>query len=166
MLRRLAPALLLALAIPGGAALAAPSSAEQTAYYPAAADARADLDAALADAAQSGRSAVIVFGADWCHDSTALAKVLTGQTFRAEFGTRFSVTFIDVDVPQTGNGRNLDLIARYGVKRMRGTPAMFVIGPDGRPRNSRRDAQSWRNADSRGEAAILDWFRRLSAKLG
>ncbi len=162
MLRRLAPALLLALAVPASAVLAAPASAEQSAYYPAAADARADLDAALADAARSGRLAVIVFGADWCHDSTALAKVLTGEAFRAEFGARFSVTFIDVGVPQTGNGRNLDLIARYGVKRMRGTPALFVIGSDGRPRNSRRDAQSWRNADSRGEAAILDWFRRLS----
>lgn len=166
MLRWLAPALLLALAMPAAAVVAAPSSTEQAAFYPAAADARADLDAALADAARDGRLAVIVFGADWCHDSTALAKVLTGKAFRDEFGARFSVTFIDVGVPQTGNGRNLDLIARYGVKRMRGTPALFVIGPDGRPRNSRRDAQSWRNADSRGEAAILDWFRRLSAKSG
>jgi hypothetical protein len=166
MLRWLAPALLLALALPTGTALAEPASAEQPAFYPAAADARADLDAALADAARDGRSAVIVFGADWCHDSTSLAKVLTGPAFREEFGARFSVTFIDVGVPQTGKGRNLNLIARYGVKRMRGTPAMFVIGPDGRPRNSRRDAQSWRNADSRGEAAILEWFRRLSAKLG
>lgn len=165
MLRRLAPALLLALAAPGGAALAAPVEAGQPAFYPAAADARADLDAALVDAARSGRFAVVVFGGDWCHDSTGLARVLTGPAFRDEFGARFSVTFIDVGVPQTGNGRNLDLIARYGVKRMRGTPALFVIGPDGRPRNSRRDAQSWRNADSRGEAAILDWFRRLSAKL-
>ena len=165
MLRRLAPALLLALVGPGASAWAASTPAEQSAYYPAAADARADLDAALADAARTGRSAVIVFGGDWCHDSTGLAKVLTGPAFRDEFGARFSVTFIDVGVPQTGNGRNLDLIARYGVKRMRGTPALFLIGPDGRPRNSRRDAQSWRNADSRGEAAILDWFRRLSAKL-
>ncbi|MDP3906960.1 thioredoxin family protein [Novosphingobium sp.] len=162
MLRWLAPALLLALALPGGAALAAPAEAEQPAYYPAAADARADLDAALADAARDGRSAVIVFGADWCHDSTGLAKLLTSPAFRDPFGARFSVTFIDVGVPQVGKGRNLDLAARYGVKRMRGTPIMFVIGPDGRPRNSRRDAQSWRNADSRGEAAILEWFRRLS----
>lgn len=164
MLRRLAPALLLALVGPGASAWAASTPAEQSAYFPAAADARADLDAALAEAARTGRSAVIVFGGDWCHDSTGLAKVLTGPAFRDEFGARFSVTFIDVGVPQTGNGRNLDLIARYGVKRMRGTPAMFVIGPDGAARNSRRDAQGWRNADSRGEAAILDWFRRLSAK--
>lgn len=166
MLRRLAPALLLALVLPAGTALAEAASAEQTAFYKETADARADLDAALANAARDGRSAVVVFGADWCHDSTGLAKVLTGPAFREEFGARFSVTFIDVGVPQVGKGRNLDLIARYGVKRMRGTPALFVIGPDGRPCNSRRDAQSWRNADSRGEAAILDWFRRLSAKQG
>lgn len=131
------------------------------AYYEQKADARAAMDAALASAAQSGRSAVLVFGADWCHDSVALAQILTSAAFKAEFGQAYSVTFIDVGVPQTGNGRNIDLLARFKVKELKGTPAMFVVGPDGRQRNKSKDALSWRNAESRGAAATLEWFRKL-----
>lgn len=140
---------------PAAAAKAAP------AFYDQKADAAAAMAAALADAAQSRRSAVFVFGADWCHDSVALAKVLTSDAFRSEFGAGYSVTFIDVGIPQRGQGRNIDLLARFKVKELKGTPAMFVVGPDGKLRNKRKDALSWRNAESRGAAATLDWFRKL-----
>jgi thiol-disulfide isomerase/thioredoxin len=139
---------------------AAPVAAAASFYDPKA-DARADMDAALASAMQSGRSAVLVFGADWCHDSIALAKVLTSDAFKTEFGAGYSVTFIDVGVPQRGKGRNIDLLARFKVKDLKGTPAMFVVRPDGTLRNKRKDALSWRNAESRGAAATLDWFRTL-----
>lgn len=132
-----------------------------TTFYDQKADASAAMAAALADAAQSGRSAVLVFGGDWCHDSVALAQVLTSAAFKAEFGAAYSVTFIDVGVPQTDNGRNIELLARFKVKQLKGTPAMFVVGPDGKLRNKRKDALSWRNAHSRGAAATLDWFRKL-----
>ncbi|MFM6949813.1 MAG: thioredoxin family protein [Novosphingobium sp.] len=131
------------------------------AFYDQKADAAAAMAAALADAAQSGRSAVLVFGADWCHDSVALAKVLTSDAFRSEFGPGYSVTFIDVGIPQRGQGRNINLLARFKVKELKGTPAMFVVGPGGKLRNKRKDALSWRNAESRGAAATLDWFRKL-----
>ena len=137
------------------AAAAAPS------FYDSKADARADVERALTDAAQAGRSAVFVFGADWCHDSIALAKVLTSDAFKTEFGPGYSVTFIDVGVPQRGKGRNIDLLARFKVKELKGTPAMFVVRPDGTLRNKRKDALSWRNAESRGASATLEWFRKL-----
>ena len=53
------------------------------------------------------------------------------------------------------------LLARFKVKDLKGTPAMFVVAPDGKLRNKRKDALSWRNAESRGAAATLDWFRKL-----
>lgn len=137
-----------------------------TAYYDKTADGGAAMAAALAEGAKSGRSAVLVFGGDWCHDSVALAKLLTSDAFKTEFGAGYSVTFIDVGVPQTGNGRNIELLARFKVKNLKGTPAMFVVSPDGVLRNKRKDALSWRNAHSRGDTAILDWFRKLGKKRG
>ena len=130
-------------------------------FFDKKADARAAMDAALTDAAATSRSAVLVFGGDWCHDSTALAKVLTSAAFKAEFGAAYSVTFIDVGVPQRGKGRNIELLAQFKVKELQGTPAMFVVGPNGKLRNKRKDALSWRNAESRGIPATLDWFRKL-----
>lgn len=142
-----------------------PAAAEVKAaiYYPQDANGPEVLDAALADAKAQGKLAVIVFGADWCHDSRGLARVLLSDAFKTRFGARFTVTFIDVGVPQTGKGRNLDLVKKLGVKNLKGTPAMFVISPKGKRINSKKDAVSWRNADSRGEAAILGWFDKLLA---
>ena len=141
------------------AAAASPAAVEATHFYPRDADAHAMVETALADAAGSGRIAIIVFGADWCHDSRALARALTSREFRTEFGQRFTVTFVDVGTPQSGQGRNLDLARSFGIRRLKSTPALILAGADGKALNSAKDAVSWRNADSRGEAAILGWFR-------
>lgn len=164
---RLAAALVLAAPLIGAVdPVPAPALSEEAKpverkFYIETADDTAMLDAGLAKARAEGKLAVVVFGADWCHDSQTLAKVLTSQAFTSEFGERFAVIFVDVGIPQAGQGRNLDLVKRYGVKKMTGTPNLFVVSDKGKRLNSRKDAQSWRNADSRGEAAILAWFRKL-----
>lgn len=160
---RLLAAILLAALLPIASPVLAGDGAP-TAYYPERADDAARLDAALAAARAEGKLAVIVFGADWCHDSQALAALLTSDAFQAEFGARFSVTFIDVGVPQDGRGRNLDLAARFGVAKMPGTPTMVVVSPKGKRLNGKHDAYSWRNAASRSEAEVIGWFRQIAAK--
>lgn len=170
ILPRLFTALLLA-ALPVGLVPAvshAGEAAEQSRaiFYPQDADAAKVLDTALTTAKADGKLAVVVFGADWCHDSQALAQVLTSDPFKAEFGARFTVTFIDVGTPQIGQGRNLELAKRLGIKRLDGTPAMVVISPKGKRLNSKSDAVSWRNADSRPVEAIFGWFRALAQKAG
>jgi hypothetical protein len=159
--------MLLALVAPVTDAIPAPpvaAAAEQTRFYPQDADATAVLEAALGEAARSGKIALVVFGADWCHDSRGLAEVLTSSAFTGEFGSRYTLTFIDVGRPQSGAGRNLNLVARFGVKHLKSTPAMFAISPLGEQLNSKKDAISWRNAHSRGETAILEWMRELQDK--
>ncbi|MGB7655571.1 MAG: thioredoxin family protein [Novosphingobium sp.] len=168
MMRLLRTALAIALAVPmlGSAepvpAADPPPAAEKPVerkFYIETLDDKALLQAELAKAKAAGKLAVIVFGADWCHDSRSLAKVLTSPAFTTEFGARFAVIFIDVGVPQAGLGRNLDLVKHYGIKQMKNTPALFVVSPKDKRLNSVDDARSWKNADSRGEAAILKWFR-------
>lgn len=161
-LLRLAPLLLaLGAALPASAAPSATRQAEAGEYFPPKAIAQADLNAAILDAARTGRTLLVVFGADWCHDSRALARALTSERFRSEFAADYAVVLIDVGKPQTGQGRNLELLLRFGVKRLNSTPAMFALGTDLRLRNSRRDALSWRNADRRGEDAVYAWLRKL-----
>ncbi len=167
LLRRIAP-LLLAFSMGQSALLAdeakpvAPAQTEQTHFYPADASGPAAFNAALAGAKAQGKLAVIVFGADWCHDSRALARVLLSDQFKAEFGSRFAVTFINVGKPQTGEGTNLDLVQRLGVKDLKSTPALFVVSPGGKLLNSKKDAISWRNAESRSDTAVMAWFRKLT----
>ena len=134
-----------------------------THYYPFDANAGAEIEGALAEAKAGGRLPVLVFGADWCGDSRALAAVLTSDTWTGEFGTRYRTVFIDVDHPTKDHGRNEDLIARFGIKKMTGTPEMLVIGRDGQPLNSLKDAMDWQNAGDHPVAEIIHWFRQLRA---
>ena len=163
MLFRAAASLLLALGA-GQAAVVTPpeapaAQAPRVLYYPVGADASKLFEQALARASTDNARAVIVFGADWCHDSRALGEVLSSEAFKTEFGSRYEVTFIDVGRPQTGEGRNLDMVKRLGVKHLKSTPALFVLRADGQVLNDKKDAISWRNAESRGSDKILAWFR-------
>ena len=164
MLLRLAASLVLALSAGQAGVVAAPDAtpaaqAPRVLYYPVEADGPKVLDLALAHAAASKANAVIVFGADWCHDSRALGEVLNSAAFKREFGDRFEVTFIDVGRPQTGEGRNLALVQRLGVNNLKSTPALFVLRGDGKLLNGKKDAVGWRNAESRGTGKVLAWFR-------
>jgi thiol-disulfide isomerase/thioredoxin len=134
-----------------------------THYYPFDANAAAEIDGALAEAKAGGRLPVLVFGADWCGDSRALAAVLSSDTWVGEFGNRYRVIFIDVDHPTKDHGRNEGQIARFGIKKMTGTPEMLVIGRDGQPLNAIKDAMGWDNASERPVGEILGWFRNLPA---
>ena len=166
-LRLIAPVLLALCAGQAGVVTAQDHAAAEAAkvlYYPEGVDGPAVMRTALATAAVLHRHAVIVFGADWCHDSRALGKLLTSDVFKAEFGSRFAVTFIDVGKPQTGEGRNLQLVKQLGGKNLKSTPALFVLRADGKVLNGTKDAVSWRNAESRGDQTILAWFRSFNKK--
>ncbi|MBA4051765.1 MAG: thioredoxin family protein [Erythrobacter sp.] len=141
--------------------LAACASVPQTAaaphpearVYAAEADASADVEAALARAAVSGKRVLLVMGANWCHDSRALAGWLETPRFAALVAESYELVFVDVGMPQTGEGRNLDIAARFGLKEFKNTPALIVLTPDGRAVNL-DTARDWRNAASRSEDAI------------
>ena len=166
-LHLIAPVLLALSAGQAGLVTAQDNLSAETAkvlLYPEAANGPAVLNQALARAAASNHRAVIVFGADWCHDSRALAKVLTSEAFKNEFSARYDVSFIDVGKPQTGAGHNLDLVKLLGVKNLKSTPALFLISPQGKLLNGKKDAVSWRNAESRGIQAITAWFRGFDKK--
>jgi hypothetical protein len=61
-------------------------------------------------------------------------------------------------MPRLGEGRNLDLARRFGIKKIKATPMVLVLSPDGKLLNSKRDAASWRNAASRSEDDIYHYF--------
>ncbi|WDA42736.1 thioredoxin family protein [Erythrobacter sp. BLCC-B19] len=153
----------MALALMLGACANAPAPAfaahPEARLYDAGADALADVDAALARAAASGKRVMLVLGANWCHDSRALAGWLETPRFAALTAARYEVVFVDVGSPQTDEGRNLDIARRFGLPDMVGTPALLVLDADGTAVNL-DTAASWRDAASRSEDAI---FAELAA---
>lgn len=137
---------------PATVVASAPAQPEARAYK-VTKDPMGEVDAALARAAARGTRVLLVLGANWCHDSTALAGWLETPRFAALVAERYELVFVNVGIPQAGDGHNLDVAQRFGLAEMRNTPALLVITADGKPVNL-DTAASWRNAASRGEEAI------------
>lgn len=128
------------------------------------ADASRDIAVAMmAAAAEDDKKIVVVMGANWCHDSRALAGWFATPRFATMLDERYRVVYVDSGSPQTGKGRNLDIARRFGIKKVESTPLVFVLSPDGKLLNSRRDAVSWRNAGSRSEDSIYRYFATFTA---
>lgn len=121
-------------------------------------NAQADVDRALADAQQSRKTVLVILGANWCHDSVGLAGWLDTPRFVEMMRDRYSIVYVDVGTPQIGQGRNLDIARRFGIKKVKNTPLLMVISPDGKLLNDKKDAVSWRNAASRSEDDIYRYF--------
>ena len=129
--------------------------------YGASKDASADVDAALEHAKTSGKHVLLVMGANWCHDSRALAGWLGTPRFRQLVDAEYELVFVNVGMPQTGDGHNLDIAKRFGLETLPGTPNVLVLTPSGSLVNA-DTATSWRNAASRSEDEIYDELARLA----
>jgi len=140
---------------------AAPFPAAQAAEHPEARlfdpdpelVAQTTVDQALAKAAVSGKRAIIVMGANWCHDSRALAGWFQTSRFQTLLTENFEVRYIDV----AQKNRNIDVAQRFGLDEIVGTPTIFVTNSNGDVLNL-ETAPTWRNAASRSEDDIFDYF--------
>lgn len=159
----IAASLALALAACATTAPVVKAHGPQAMHYDAAANAAGNVDAALARAAGNGKRVLLVMGANWCHDSTALAGWLETPRFATLVAERYELVFVNVGMPQTGDGHNLDVPRRFGLAELPGTPALLVLTPEGKAVNL-DTAASWRNAASRSEDAIFAELAALANK--
>jgi hypothetical protein len=130
---------------------------ESLAYF-AERDAQIDVDKALVDAKASRKTVIVIMGANWCHDSIGLAGWLDTPRFMTMMRDRFAIVYVDIGTPQIGKGRNLDIAKHFGIKKVKSTPLVMLVSAEGKLLNGKKDAVSWRNAASRSEQAIFDYF--------
>ena len=117
-------------------------------------DAHADLQATLETAKLSGKKPLVIMGANWCHDSRALAAHFETSKFVTLLRAHYEPVFIDVGQKD----RNVDIAQRYGYETIEGTPTVIILSPDGKILNQ-TTAPTWRNAASRSERDVFDYFR-------
>ncbi|MXP47514.1 thioredoxin family protein [Altererythrobacter luteolus] len=123
--------------------------------YDASRNAAADVDAALSRARSSGNHILIVLGANWCHDSRAFAGWTETPRFKELLGYHYETVFVNVGMPQTGDGHNIEIARRFGIDEIVGTPTVLILSPSGSLLNG-ETAGSWRNAASRTEQSIYE----------
>ena len=115
------------------------------------------VDEALRDAALAGKHAMIVLGADWCHDSRALAGWFQTPRFAALLQDNYVIRYIDVGQKD----QNIHIAQRFGLDEVLGTPTVFVTDQQGHVLNQ-ETAPTWRNAASRSEDSIYEYFAEFA----
>ena len=145
------------------APVAAHATAEEWRVYDESRDADADLAAALSRVAGTDRKVIVALGANWCHDSRGFAEHLARDSIAPVIAEHYEVVFVDVARPQTGEGHNQHIVERFGLAPQVGTPIVAVLDSEGNILNA-EDAQSWRNAHSRSEDEVRDYFVEMATR--
>ncbi len=129
------------------------SSFAATGPYDEAADARADVRAALLDARASGTPVLVVFGANWCGDCKVLDQAFKSGESAALIRKHFRVVKVDVGRID----RNVDIAQAYGVPLKKDIPAVAILSPQGQVVYATKSGEL---ADARnmGERGIYEFF--------
>ena len=122
-------------------------------------DAAEDLRTAMAIAADNDQKTIVVMGADWCHDSRALAGHFQSERFLPLIAKHYRLVYVDVGM----KNRNLSIARSFGFDGIVGTPTVVVLDSDGAVLNY-DTAPSWRNAASRTEDAVYEYFAELAER--
>lgn len=127
--------------------------------YDATRDARADVNGAKATSRMSGKMTLVAMGANWCHDSRALAAHFEKPRFSSLLEDHYNLVYVDVGKKD----RNIDLAQDLGVDSIVGTPTVFILSSDGQVLNL-ETAPTWRNAASRKENDVYTYFESFTKK--
>jgi len=142
-------------------ALAAETAAPAVALKPVyneQADARAELNIALGQAAKEKKNVLVVFGANWCPDCRSLSEKMSAGELAGQVDKRFVVLKVDVG----RFDKNTDLAAQMGVPLKKGIPAVAVLKNDGTVASA-TGAGELADARGMGPDAVLKVLDRLKA---
>jgi thioredoxin-like negative regulator of GroEL len=153
--------LLLAAGIAGAASpvFAAEAAPALKPIYNEQADARAELNVALGQAAQQNKNVLVIFGANWCKDCRSLSEKMGAGELAAHVDKRFVVLKVDVG----RFDKNTDLAQQMGVPLKKGIPAVAVLKNDGTVASA-TGAGELADARGMGPEAVLKVFEGLKAR--
>ena len=120
---------------------AADTDAEGRLYKPSA-DAIADVQQALDRAAADNRLALVVLGANWCHDSRALASRLHRPPLAELVQQHYELVFVDAGFLDKGRA----VMQQFGVAHYYATPTVLIIDPSSGQVINNEDRHQWGNA--------------------
>ena len=122
--------------------------------YDTAANADAQVDAAIARARKDGKEVLIDLGGNWCADCRIMAGLMELPEMQSFLKTHYEMVSVDVG----RFNKNLQIPARYGITtRLEGVPAFLVATPDGKLLNPGR-VSAIQDARHMTPQALADWL--------
>jgi hypothetical protein len=108
------------------------------------ADAKVEIEEAVAKAKKDHQRVILVFGGNWCYDCHVLDQAFHQTDVAPLLEKHFQV--VHVDLGDDGK-KNHDLAAEYQVPLEKGVPALAILGPDGKLLYSQKNGE-WESAHS------------------
>jgi hypothetical protein len=108
------------------------------------ADAKVEIEEAVAKAKQDHQRVILVFGGNWCYDCHVLDQAFHQTDVAPLLEKNFQV--VHVDIGDDGK-KNNDLAAEYKVPLEKGVPALAILDPDGKLLYSQKNGE-WESARS------------------
>jgi thioredoxin 1 len=124
--------------------------------FPAGADAKKDIAAAVKEAAKDHKNILLVFGAQWCFDCFALDYRFHERDIAPLVENNYHVVDVDIGI----RDKNADLAAKYHTS-IEGVPSLAVLDSTGRLLygQSHHEFSAARNVDSREIVAFLEKWK-------
>lgn len=123
-------------------------------------DALADVQQALDRARDSDRRALIVLGANWCHDSRALAKRLNRSPLRDVVQQHYELVMVDVGFYEQGR----EVVRQFGVPHFYATPTVLIIDPSTGQIVDNEERHMWGNAYRIRTSESAAYFEKWAAE--
>ena len=134
------------------------SAANSGELYLPSEDAMADLSAALDAARNSNRLLLVMMGANWCHDSRALASRVYELPLSTTINEHYETLFVDVGYLE--NGR--DVITSLGSPVYYATPTVLIVDPVSGQVINASNRHQWANAASISMEESLEYFQQFA----
>ena len=138
-----------------GCAGAAEKEPDGRLFQPSA-DPLADVQQALNRADDGDRLALVVLGANWCHDSRALASRLHSPPLAELIQQEYELVFVDVGFYDKGR----DVVQQFGVPQFYATPTVLIIDPSSGALVNDEDRHMWANAYSIDMPSSVQYFEK------
>ena len=121
-------------------------------------DAKAQISRSLSSAQKSGKHVLLIYGANWCSDSTQTVALLQSDPEISRI-LRDSYLVTRIDVGPSDSGRNADLVARYHATIKQGIPVLVVLDGSGRLLNDTRQTRL-RDSDHQHPDRIANFLQQ------
>jgi thioredoxin 1 len=122
------------------------------------ANAKVEIEEAVARAKKDHQRVILVFGGNWCYDCHVLDQAFHQTDVAPRLEKDFQV--VHVDIGDDGK-KNNDLASEYQVPLEKGVPALAILGPDGKLLFSQKNGEweSARSLDPDDVIAFLDKWK-------
>ena len=121
-------------------------------------DSMADLNAGFDAARESNKLALVVMGANWCHDSRALAARIYEEPLSTTIDEQYEIIFIDVGYLEKGK----DVITRLGIPAYYATPTVLIVEPVSGQVVNAGNRHQWANAASISMQESVEYFGQFT----